>query len=123
MFTGSLGLVAFGQMLRKIHPLVQHASNFDPSIVARSIEQEVPRLTDSIAGRLHSVSAVPKMIGPGSGSDLSAGMAADAIGIIDYIENGLNQQRLVAQPRFRAEPLVSPSENRLDIVLGNGRDE
>jgi hypothetical protein len=49
----SFTLLVFGfaaiivrKMSRKIHPFVEHSSDFDPTIVASSIQQEVARTTD-----------------------------------------------------------------------------
>jgi hypothetical protein len=83
-------------MLCKIHAIVEYSPNFDSTIVAGSIQQEVTGAMDSVAGRRYAVSAVPEMVGPCSRGDLGTGLAAGAPRIISHIEDGANQECLIA---------------------------
>ena len=90
---GSLGLVVIGQMLRKsIRSWSTRPISTRPSSQIRYSRKWRGRRT-AIAGRLHAVSAVPKMVGPRSRDDLRTSLASGALRIIDHVEDGANQER------------------------------
>jgi len=78
-------------MSRKIHAIVEYPSDLDPTILTGSIQQEVARTMNSVGGGIHAVSAVPKMIGSCSRSDLRAGLAARTLWILGHVEDGAKQ--------------------------------
>lgn len=78
-------------MPHKIHVLVKYAPDLDRAVVTLPKQQEVARTANTIARRLYPVSAVPEMIRPCRRTDLRAGLAADALGIVGNIEDGAKQ--------------------------------
>lgn len=119
---GSLGMVLLWQMPCEVHALVKHAANFDTAIINRSVQQEVPRATDTANSLIHTIATMAKMVGSGRCDDFRAAFTAGTIRILCHVENALEQEGLITQSRPRTELLMSPSENRRNISLSGRCD-
>jgi len=78
-------------MACKVHPIVEDSSNLDVTVPANSIQQEMAWAMDSVAGRVHTISTVPKVICPRGGCYFWPGLAAGTLRILGDIVNCANQ--------------------------------
>jgi hypothetical protein len=109
--TADMPFIVVGKMSRKIHAVMEDPSNLDPAVVACSVQQEVAGSMDSVGRWRYSVSTVAEMIGSGRCGNFRSRLAAGTLGIIGHVEDGADQERLVAKPCRRPEPFVGPREN------------
>jgi hypothetical protein len=115
--------VVVRQVSKDIHAIVENSANLNLTVCACAIQQEVAGTTNATNGDRYAVSAMVKMVCPCVRGDLGARLTADPPRILGHIADGANQKRLVPQPTLESEPLVCPSKNRLDISLGNRRND
>ena len=61
---------------------MENAPDLDLTVVADSIQQEVARAMNSVAGRLHVIATVPNMIRPREGRNFWTGLATGTLRIL-----------------------------------------
>jgi len=101
------------RMPRQIHAVVQHSADFQAAIGRQASDQEVPRFPNTALGLGNVVAAIEKMVGQRALGEFRTGLAPRPPGVGGHVENGLNEQRLIAEASLFAEMLVAPSEDRL----------